>query len=242
MNEKELLEWTISNPQLLVLSGSRLYGVEEPEDDFDFVGFTIPPKDYQLGLFDEEGNPYRFIQRDIKKDNEDIRMYGARHFIELAIKSTPRVIEAMFAAKQDIETWGYLRELNDWGRELCGAVGKLISKKTICDYVRFAREELDKSAGGVNPYFGSYHIKNAVAAIRLLDSAKELIETGELSFPCKHRKLYKKIQLQKITERDVEYLFRDREKEVWELHKTSDMKDTPDYDWINDLLAEVLDL
>ena len=59
----------LDKPDLLAVSGSRLYGMETESSDWDYRGFVLPPLEYIIGL-------NRFEQHQPK--DTDLVLYSLR--------------------------------------------------------------------------------------------------------------------------------------------------------------------
>lgn len=78
----------LNNPNLLALTGSKLYGVATPTSDDDWRGFVIPPVPFLLGteIFDQFEHP-----------KEDIVIYSLQKFIKLLCTGNTQAIETLFS-------------------------------------------------------------------------------------------------------------------------------------------------
>ena len=77
------------HPDLLVVTGSRLYGVAKPDSDHDLRGFVVPPVDYVIGL-------KRFEQRQWNQPDDKI-VYSIHKFVQLLLGSNTHALELLFA-------------------------------------------------------------------------------------------------------------------------------------------------
>lgn len=73
---------------LKVLAGSRSYGLETPDSDWDSRGICIPPLKYLLGL-------QRFEQEE-SADHDHV-VYSLEKFARLALAGNPNLVEMLFA-------------------------------------------------------------------------------------------------------------------------------------------------
>lgn len=102
MNKDEILgELTLNkdisfvkdNLIFLTLSGSRAYGINTEQSDYDYRGICIPPLEYYLTM-------KNFEQHD--NNEKDIVIYGISKFIELASNVNPNIVELLFADEDKI--------------------------------------------------------------------------------------------------------------------------------------------
>lgn len=87
------LNLTLDHPDLLVTAGSRLYGTNTSESDYDYRGFVVPPFEYLAGLG-------RFEHQIIR--DPDTVIYSLQRFIELLIMGDPICYEILFAPQTNI--------------------------------------------------------------------------------------------------------------------------------------------
>ncbi len=92
IQENELTK-ALDNPDLLVIAGSRLYGTNTVESDYDYRGFVVPPFEYLAGLGKFEHHIIR---------EPDTVLYSLRRFFELLILGDPTVYEILFAPESNI--------------------------------------------------------------------------------------------------------------------------------------------
>jgi uncharacterized protein len=99
----DIKTWLNDKTIYITLAGSRAYGLETPESDWDYRGACIPPADYYMGMF-------RFEQADSKEtmglikplmgefpvDNAEITIWSLQKMIGLASEGNPNMIELMF--------------------------------------------------------------------------------------------------------------------------------------------------
>lgn len=93
MNKEIALSYDIDNPDFLVMAGSRLYGTQTPESDYDYRGFIVPPFEYLAGLA-------RFEHKVIR--GPDTVIYSLQRFFELLISGDPTCYEILFAPEPNI--------------------------------------------------------------------------------------------------------------------------------------------
>ena len=98
MQRKEVESSTI----LLTLTGSRLYGIDNPDSDYDYKGICIPPLKYFFGNFG-------FEQLDGFTDpdciypvltNTDSQIYNIKKYVHLALLNNPNILELLWVAPE----------------------------------------------------------------------------------------------------------------------------------------------
>lgn len=93
MTQEDKLINAIDNPDFLVQAGSRLYGTNTPESDYDYRGFVVPPFEYLIGL--DNFNHHITME-------PDTVIYSIRRFFQLLILGDPVVYEILFAPDANI--------------------------------------------------------------------------------------------------------------------------------------------
>jgi hypothetical protein len=98
MKRKEVESCTI----LLTLTGSRLYGIDNPESDYDYKGICIPPFQYFFGdsNFDQLDS---FVDPDCLYPvltNTDSQIYNLKKYVHLALLNNPNILELLWVASE----------------------------------------------------------------------------------------------------------------------------------------------
>jgi predicted nucleotidyltransferase len=228
------------NSDLLILSGSHMYGLDTPTSDKDIRGFCTPSAEYLLGR-------KKFDQLEDKKSDSVI--WSINKFFHLLEIGSPNVLELLFAPAQNI--------LSSTHKGQCLLDNKclFICKRHINPILGFARSEYEKAFGGnkqrelgkqrkesVAKY--GYSIKNAYHAIRLLNQGTQLLRDGSIIFPLDEKIRYKLHEIRHglMSRIDAENLYHEelRLLEYWQdkslLSKNVSIKviDTLYYDLIKD--------
>ena len=80
MSTEEILkEKCRNNSDLLVLSGSRLYGMSNSLSDYDYRGVILPPYEYLLNI-----KKFEVIEFE-----DDYKVFSLKRFLKLVIKGSP---------------------------------------------------------------------------------------------------------------------------------------------------------
>lgn len=85
----------------LTLSGSRAYGFNNDDSDYDYRGICIPPLNSYIGIhpkFEQmvDKNGWKYFQ-DIVKRDADLQVMEICKFVNLALQSNPSLIEILFS-------------------------------------------------------------------------------------------------------------------------------------------------
>ena len=90
----------MSNPNihLFTLSGSRLYGLDTPESDYDYRGVFSAPLSHYVGGIDRPQIEGITAAKSIPHEphSKDTVVYDLKKFIGLAAKSNPNIIELLW--------------------------------------------------------------------------------------------------------------------------------------------------
>jgi predicted nucleotidyltransferase len=153
---------------LLVLSGSKAYGIDVEGSDDDFSGVFVPTlRDFlSLGGFGPEthaGNDPDFTIHEIGK------------FCRLALKGNPAILETLWNPNVVHRT--------KVGEELVRLKRSFLHRGSLDVYVDYAEAQLKKMirGKGLHAKRGTYNGKYGAHLIRLLHSGLDLAETGEVT-------------------------------------------------------------
>lgn len=94
------IETPLGKPGFLVLSGSRLYGIDTAESDYDYVGALVEPASYRVGLMNySEGanHQHGFEQCTFKGDNHEGTVYSLWKLAQMFAEGNPTILCLMFA-------------------------------------------------------------------------------------------------------------------------------------------------
>ena len=155
LNLSKELSFVKDNLLYLVLGGSRAYGTNHPESDFDYRGVCVKPLEYYLGT-------KAFEQREDK--THDITIYDINKFFALAKNLNPNILELLFIdnPKHIIYEHPIMTRIKQH-RHL------FISKKAQYTFLGYAKSQLDRmkrhkrwiDTPPKSPQRGSYDIGDA---------------------------------------------------------------------------------
>ena len=89
------LEWLVDRTIFYTVHGSRCYGTNRPDSDYDYKGIAVPPKEYRSGFVQ------RFEQA-IWNKPEDATIFEVRKFFALAADCNPNIVELLYVDPSDI--------------------------------------------------------------------------------------------------------------------------------------------
>lgn len=88
-------------PGFLVLAGSRLYGIDNEQSDYDYVGALVEPERFRIGL--DKHHPtgkhaqHGFEQHEFKGDDYEGSIYSLWKLVEMFGTGNPTVLCLMYA-------------------------------------------------------------------------------------------------------------------------------------------------
>jgi len=153
---------------LLVLSGSKAYGISVEGSDDDFIGVFVPSLEKFLSL-------RGFGPETHAANHPDFTLHEIGKFCRLALKGNPAILEALWNPN--------IVSQSAVGRRLIGLRRKFLHRGSLEVYVAYAESQLKKMVRGkgLHAKGGAYNGKYGAHLIRLLHSGLDLAETGEVT-------------------------------------------------------------
>jgi predicted nucleotidyltransferase len=190
----ELLQHVVSSgfpyPERLVhlfVGGSELHGAKvQGTDDLDIYGVYIEPPELILGLkefphfvWSTAGDDRRNGPHDV-----DVTLYSLRKWAGLACKGNPTALHFLFARSEtETPAWNNIVASKDI----------FLARTCVKQFLGFADDQLKRVTGakgqgkkGTRPEIEikyGYDVKAAMHTLRLLYECKELVSTGNITFP-----------------------------------------------------------
>jgi len=99
-------KWVHDNTIIKTVAGSRLYGTQRKDSDWDFRGVCLDPPWAILGI---QG----FEQYQDPRDGTDIVIYGVSKFLKMCMVANPSILDVLFAPEDswvlcDKELWSLI--------------------------------------------------------------------------------------------------------------------------------------
>lgn len=170
--------------------GSRLHGAKlEGTDDTDWYGVFIEPSYKALGVDSYEHFVYTTGGKEGGNtfSDVDVTLYSLEKWARLACKGNPSVLHFLFAEQllSNHYLWARVRVHRD----------AFFAKQQVGQFIGYANAQmmrlLNKRSKDVNrPFLEAqygYDTKHAMHLIRLLQEAKEFLETGNIILPRPNR-------------------------------------------------------
>lgn len=225
---EQKLNERVKNPDLKVLSGSRLYGTHDPESDYDYRGFLVPPKEYRLGIYNKGGTVYGFEQHDVNNDEEgDVTIYSLRKFLKLLLKGNSFCLELLFTDEE------HVCNVTLFGKKVMDNKEKFFSKKMMKPFSGFAWGSFKKAEARENP-------KDAYHAMRVLSEGVEFFKTNHITLPRpkQEREFLHAVKNNNVSLGVIKDEFEKRDKKLKEAFDNSSLPDKPNYSFVNELILE----
>jgi hypothetical protein len=173
---------------LKVLVGSRAHGLHTEESDYDYRGVYVEPTQKILSL------GYKYKGSSWFEGKEDQTMYEIGHFLHLALKCNPSILEVFMAPRIGRRNELYGEELRrdfDFGSKLLDLFPYVWNPQDAFNaFVGYGlnqrKKMLDKRLGRERKY--------AVAYLRTLWNLYDLLVTGKFSLEITDKDFKKELQ------------------------------------------------
>jgi predicted nucleotidyltransferase len=237
---------------ILHVAGSRLYGINNEDSDWDIRGVVVPPKRFWVGAYAFE----LFEGKDPDK-KLDFVIYDFRKWLNLTVAINPNVVETLFV-KDNKESLLYT-ECFEKTRQVCCGMGKdgnsfgILNRRAYVAYHGYSVAQMKKMVIKYGNKTGrreivnehGFDVKFASHGFRLASQGSELLRTGHMTFPRPDKENLKLIrQGKKYGPDELDKCVADLElaqKDLTKALEESPLPDKADRDKHNSLLIDVYD-
>lgn len=249
---------------LRVLCGSRAYGLHDDDSDFDYHGVFVVPTRRLLEIRMDGSKPKE--TRWIEGSKEDDVAWEIGHFLRLAVRCNPTVLETFVAPviptpPEHVSTTrkpsvgrgiatlatGLGVAHSPYGEVLRGLLGAVVSRKRVYEsysgYAHNQRKKMFEPTGGVRA--GERKDKFAVAYCRALWQGEILLRHGRLRLEIntaeegKFKKFLKRIKADDYKTSEVIDVAEALEARLTTAYLSSTMQEEPDLEAVNEFLVTV---
>lgn len=233
-----IIETPFGPPGFLVLQGSRLYGIDMPDSDYDYVGALVEPEAYRIGLknYHPVGKHAQqgFEQHPFEGDGYEGSVYSVWKLASMFAEGNPTILCLMFADPL-IDQYGVC---TDEFRAM------VVSRKSGHRFLKYMEAQRKSMIGQRAKHVTrlelidkhGYDTKFAGHLIRLGYQGVEFLTTGHISLPMRtgERGTVLQIRQGKWSMDDVIQASEELEAEMSDALLTSNLPEDADWDALND--------
>lgn len=216
--------------------GSRLYGINKPDSDYDYKGFCLPDIDTLVGL-------KNFEQQEWKGENDEGTIFSLRKFLHLCMRGNPTVLELAFTDPK------YHLFSTPLGLEIRSFIRKnLITKQVFGAYSSYFRSQLRKldrpERAGKRQDLIDLHgwdAKFAAHAFRLGLQCVQLLKYKELrpTLSSGPKKMCLAIRNYELDKEVVRKILLRMDVQMYIVYKKSNLPELPDFELVNRYLTDI---
>lgn len=230
---KDYPKFLLDNIQYECINGSRAYGCNDEDSDFDIYAIVIPPKEllfpHTIGVipgFDKEFN--KFDHYEVKKIFSDKKEYGFNiynivKYFRLCADANPNMVDSLFVPINCVTYHTKIGTMIRNNRKL------FLSKKIRHTFLGYAYQQLSKIRQGSNStstkrkelilQYGM-DTKFAYHVVRLLEEGEQILRHGDLDLQ-QSRETLKSIRKGEWKISDIEEYFKTKENQIEYLYQNS---------------------
>lgn len=242
-----------NNLVMEVITGSRAYGCNNEESDFDIAGIGTPTKEMifpsfhgYLEGFDKDIPKFEQYRTDNKiqfADKEyDLTVFSLIKFFRLAANGTPNCVELLFVPLNCITYNTNAGSLLRDNRHI------FLHKDMWNNYTAYARSQIHKMAS--NKREGkrkelyekySFDVKFAYNLVRLISQIEQILTVEDLDLQ-KHKEYMKSIRRGEVKEEEIRNWFSEKEKTLEQAYRESKLPQLSDEVKIKNLLLNIIEI
>jgi predicted nucleotidyltransferase len=203
--------------------GSRAYGLERDDSDFDRRGFYLPPAQLQWSI---DGVPEQ-----LEKPGTDEVYWEIGKFLRLALKGNPNVLEVMYSPM--------VEHVTPMAQQLLDMRGKFLSKRIFQTFNGYAMSQLRKLGQDIRTH-DAIKWKHAMHLIRLLLSGITAMRDQYVPVRVeeRHRARLVAIRDGAVTWEEIDRWRLELGKQFLRAFEQSTLPEAPDYDAANAFLIK----
>jgi uncharacterized protein len=237
--------WCIDTLLFTHIGGSRLYGLNTSESDYDIRGICYAPKPYYSGA-----KTFEQLEFKIPEYKLDVVIYDIRKWIRLTRQGNPNVLESLYVRKDNDNV---LESIPYFEKVVRPETKGLITKVVFQGFHGYAHAQLKKMIVKRENKTGRQDVVNnmgfdtkfASHGFRLVRQGAELLRTGNITFPRPDAEDLKNIRLgRKYGPEDLDRCIADWKEEEDDMKKAlieSRLPSLVDFDMYENLLNNILD-
>jgi predicted nucleotidyltransferase len=227
----------------VVRVGSRLYGFDTEESDYDFKGFCLSTIPQLLGLERFEQQEYTNGRPDGPTKEEGV-LHSISQYLHLGVmKCNPTVLEFAFVRPE------FYIHTTELGLEVAKFVREnSITKKLFAPYSAYHRaqvrklqsmERTGKRAEMVAAH--GYDLKFAVHSYRLGRQATIAMSTGQIipTLEGEDLRIAKEMRAGKYSKEEALAILESVDRQMYDAYKASTLPESPDYHKVENFLIDI---
>lgn len=201
--------------------GSRAYGLNTEDSDYDRLGIFVAPTEEILGLSQPKDT--------IHSTDPDLTYHEISKYLRLALAANPTVLELLFLPEYETITY--------WGEHLVEIRKAFLSNAINNSYAGYAKQQFErlKRRGDFSSTLKKRTAKHQMHMGRLLSQGLELKTTGDLQVKVRDPEKLRAISRMSIEEVTEWWEAADAEFK----NAPSILPDKPNYDIVNQYLLDV---
>lgn len=233
MNEKELAK---ANTIYTCYAGSRMYGTNLVDSDYDIRSISILPMPFYIGL-----RSFEQLEEKNVGPNEDLVIHDIKKYIKLAMMCNPNIIEYLYCAEPQIKS------MNEFGSRLRSFRSNFLSKEVYHRFGGYAYSQMRKllykePEGNRKEIIDKYgfDVKHASHCLRLMYEGVEMLNDQHLTLPCPQRKELLDVRMGRITYEGVIARYGELRTQLDMAYINTKLPKHPDFNLIDEFLQELL--
>ena len=177
-----------------IVNGSKLYGLDTPESDDDFVAVYVETPETVFSGSHRKSKRYGSGTKKTQPGEEDGIAYSLRHYFALALQGNPSVLAVLFAPESMVissyvsdDSWPF-----DPAKMIRENARLFVSMQAAPRFLGYMKNQLDRLTGARTGHIPNrpelvdkygYDVKYAAQAARLASQGIEYFTMGKITSP-----------------------------------------------------------